>query len=166
MTREEHYSLLGALVGNFHSLEFILRVFLNNLPGARKCGWPHGTDVYDYPVGTELSVCDLTDHNHFRELVNRYNKEVRQGGYGEEIDTKIVDVRNAIAHGRVCMGKIDEVPLHLLQFSNKKDSRVTITFNALMTVDWFKQNRRQVYDDIRRVEASYQKLMQSKGKAS
>jgi hypothetical protein len=45
---------LGALIANLHSLEIVLRMYLSNLPGARPTGLPHGTDMFNLPVGTEL----------------------------------------------------------------------------------------------------------------
>jgi hypothetical protein len=54
MTADEHYKLLGKLVANLQSLEFILRGFLQELPSARPIGIPYGADIYSFPVGTEL----------------------------------------------------------------------------------------------------------------
>ena len=52
MTLDEHARHLGGLLGNLQSLEFALRVFLDNLPEAENRGLK---GVYEAPVGAGVS---------------------------------------------------------------------------------------------------------------
>jgi hypothetical protein len=87
-------------MGNLLSLEFLLRVFLQSLPTARPIGIPYGTDLYSYPVGTEVPESELTSYDTLGKLIDKYNRQVKARGY-EEIDRTLIEIRDALAHGRV-----------------------------------------------------------------
>jgi hypothetical protein len=107
MPLDQHAIQLGGLVASFQSLEFLLRLFLQKLPSARPLGIPHGTDVYSYPVGTELPESELTSYDSLGQLIDKYNAEMRRRGH-LQIDPTLVEIRDALAHGRVSAGTIDE----------------------------------------------------------
>ena len=151
MTPETYREQLGGLVGNFHSLEFILRAYLQKSPGARPIGLPHGTDVYKFPVGTELPLSEITSYDSLADLINRFNKEmVRQSL--PELDVTLVEVRDALAHGRVSGSSIDG-HLRLLKFDRPKDGKVRVVFNEELSVAWFKEQTKRVYSAIEIVAA-------------
>ena len=157
MTADQHCLCLGSLVTNFHSLEFVIRVFLNRLPTAAPIGLPFGTDIRTLPVGTELDVSDITDYRTLGALIGCYNKEASLRSLGEPIDETLVTIRDAIAHGRVSYK--DEMPMSLLKFSKPANGKVKIDFNQILDEAWFKQQRRRVHDAIRKVEATYNILV-------
>src|SRR5919109_181539 len=99
MTLDEHAKHLGGLVGNFQSLEFVLRAFLQGLPTARPIGIPQGTDIYSFPVGAELSENELTSYDSLGDLIDKFNAEMKRRGLSG-IDPKLVE-GDALAHGRV-----------------------------------------------------------------
>jgi hypothetical protein len=131
MTLDDHARGLGGLLGNFHSLEFVLRVFLNRLPGARPMGVPPGTDIYLSPVGTELPENDMTSYDSLGQLFAKFNAEMVKRGKAQ-LDMRLVELRDALAHGRVSAAMPDDT-LRLIKFDKPRNGRVRVTFNELMT---------------------------------
>ncbi|MBI5856700.1 MAG: hypothetical protein HZB42_03535 [Sphingobacteriales bacterium] len=129
---------LGKLVGNLHSLEFILRMVLQKIPDAKPKNLPYGLDIYDLPVGTEISESEFTSYDSLRELISKFN-DFAAKNKSIPIDSSIISIRDAIAHGRISALKMD-APLHLIKFSRPVDGKVKITFNEVLTEEWFKVN--------------------------
>ena len=152
MTLDEHIRHLGGLVTNFHALEFLLRAFLQNLAGARPVGVPYGTDIYSFPVGSYLPESELTSYDSLGQLITKYNEEMKKRGL-PLIDASLVDVRDAIAHGRVSSEIADD--MRLLKFDKPANGRVQITFNEKLTESWFNSQKKRVYGTI---QAVYEKV--------
>ena len=146
MTADEHCKLLGRLVGNLQSLEFILRGFLQELPSARPIGIPPGTDLYAFPVGHVLPESEMTSWDTLSVLIEKFNREMRKRG-APGVDARIVEVRDALAHGRVSSSSPDE-NLRLLKFSKPSRRRVRIVFNEQMTKAWFEDQMRRARQAI------------------
>jgi len=149
MKVDSHPYNLGLLLSNFQSLEFALRAFLQNLPDAAPLGIPHGVDIYTCPVGTDLPINAFTNYDSLSDLLKKYNAEMRKAG-GSLIDESLIDLRDALAHGRVAM-RGDNVDHHLVKFSRPVDNKVRVTFNEEMTTIWFKANVDRVSAAIRSV---------------
>ena len=151
MTGDEHCKLLGKLVGNLQSLEFILRAFLQELPSARPIGIAYGTGVYAFPVGTELPESELTSYDSLRDLIKSFNAEMQTRGL-PTIDQTIVELRDALAHGRVSSCTPDE-SMRLLKFSKPCKGFVRVVFNEQMTTDWFRIQIKRVLEAVLAVYA-------------
>jgi hypothetical protein len=149
MTLDEHARQLGGLVGNFQSLEFVLRAFLQGLPTARPIGIPRGTDIYSFPVGTELPENEMTSYESLDQLIYRFNSEMKKRGL-PEIDRTLVEVRDALAHGRVSAASMND-NLRLLKFDRPVNGRVRVTFNEQLSESWFVTQRKRVYEAIQSV---------------
>lgn len=149
MTLDEHAKHLGGLVGNFHSLEFILRAFLQTLPNARPIGVPHGTDLYTFPVGAQVPENELTSYDSLGQLIQRFNSEMQHRGL-PIMDVSLVDVRDALAHGRVSAKTITD-NLRLLKFDKPANGTVRVTFNEQLTEQWFVAQKKRVYEAIQSV---------------
>lgn len=149
MTLDEHARHLGGLVGNFQSLEFILRAFLQTLPNARPIGVPHGTDLYSFPVGTDLPENELTSYDSLGQLIDKFNAEMKKRGL-TIIDKSLIDVRDALAHGRVSASSVTDT-LRLLKFSKPVNGRVRVTFNEQLTEQWFVAQKKRVNEAIQSV---------------
>ena len=148
MTSDEHYKLLGKLVGNFQSLEFILRMFLQ-LASARPIGIPYGTNMYSSPVGAELPECAFTSYDTLGALIKKFNTEMDARRLST-IDVSLVVLRDALAHGRVSSSTPDGT-MRLLKFSEPKKGRVRVVFNQEMTKAWFDAQIERVREAIRAV---------------
>jgi hypothetical protein len=144
VTGDEHAQQLGGLVGNLHSLEFLLRGYLGQQPGARPFGLPPGTNIYSFEVGSEVPENDLTSFDTLGRLVEKFNASMAAKGL-QGIDTSLVALRDAIAHGRVSAPVADE-HLRLLKFEKPSEGKTRITYNEVMDLEWFKANKRKVYD--------------------
>ena len=149
MTLDEHAMQLGRLVANFQSLEFLLRAFLQDTPSARPVGVPHGTDIYSYPVGTDLPESELTSYDSLGQLIGKYNKEIGKRGL-PPIDETLVEIRDALAHGRVSAAD-PENNLRLLKFSKPAGGRVSVAFNEELSSDWFSAQRKRVFEAMQAV---------------
>jgi hypothetical protein len=146
MNNNDHVVHLGGLVGNFQSLEFLLRAALCKLPDALPSGIPFGHDIYLSTVGTELPESDITSFDSLGQLINKFNVVAIAQGVAQ-IDETLVTIRDALAHGRISAAGID-TPLRLLKFDRPRNGKVRVEFNEVMTEDWFIFQNRRVRDAI------------------
>lgn len=152
MDLEEYACKLGRLVTNLQSLEFVLRVFLHNLPGSRPIGLPHGDDLYSHPVGEKVPENDFTSYDSLGMLIEKYNDAANDRRY-ELIDATLVDVRDALAHGRVS-APLASGTLRLIKFSRPQSNQVEITFNQELTAEWLTKQVTRVHDALFAVQRS------------
>ena len=157
MSAEDHAKNLGAVILNLHSLEFYLRAFLHHLPGSRPLGVKWGTSVFALPVGTQLPESEITSYDSLGDLLKRFNREVGSRGIGGPIDVTLVDLRDALAHGRVARDRRDNTR-RLIKFSRPKNGFVTVTYNEVLTPAWLKKQGRRVVDAIETVHLAYKTL--------
>lgn len=146
MTLDEYARHLGGLLTNYHGLEFFLRLFLLGLEDAQPIGLPHGTDVYSLPVGTDVPLSDLTSYDSLGNLIDKYNDHAEEVGLST-IDRSLVDVRDALAHGRVSATDPSDI-MRLIKFSRPNNGSVTVTFNAVLSEEWFKEQKRRVLEPL------------------
>jgi len=155
---EKHSLLLGKLVGNFQSLEFALRAFLINDDINKKGPLPKSeTDMHNMIIGDVVSENAFTNYDSLSQLINKYNCHPKIKTAGLSIDETLVDIRDAIAHGRVS----SEKPLSnlaLLKFDRPKNGKVEVVFNAKMTEEWFKEQIKRAYEAVIRASEANEKL--------
>jgi hypothetical protein len=151
LNREEanflkHYAFqIGSLVSNFQSLELLIRIFLQAQPDAEPIGIPHGQDVYSVPVGSVVPACPLTNYDSLGTLIKKYN-EIADPRGKPGIDPTLVEIRDALAHGRIS-ARIEEQPMRLIKYSHPlKPQRTTVlvTFNAVLDDKWFAEQKMRV----------------------
>lgn len=143
-TLESHALHLGGLIGNFQSLEFLLRAFLHKQPNARPLGLPYGTDIYLSPVGTALAENDFTSYDTLGQLIDKFNA-VAAAGNLPNVDRTLVDIRDALAHGRVSASGEDE-QLRLIKFGRPSNGQVRVEFNVEMSDAWLIEQKRKVFE--------------------
>ena len=68
----------------------------------------------------------------------------------ERIDGALVEIRDALAHGRVSAAIPDD-NLRLLKFSTPARGRVRVTFNETLSSAWFTAQKRRVIEAIQSV---------------
>ena len=134
---------LGGLIANFHGLELSLRIFLYKaLPR------PHNAsldaDFYSYEVGSFVDENMLTNYDSLGILFKKANLVLKEKN-AQLLDESLVDVRNALAHGRIST-ESEEKPLRLLQYSKPRAGKVKITHNTILTDQWFIENKRRVVE--------------------
>jgi hypothetical protein len=147
---QDYVTCLGKLVMSLQTLEVAIRVFLGGQPGARPWGWKYGTSVYSCGAGTELDESDFTSYDSLPRLIGRYNEVARPQGL-PELGKEVVEVRDALAHGRL-LGHGPGAVLRLIKFSRpQKNGRVRVEFNEEPTLAWFVARHAEVkraYDAV------------------
>lgn len=134
MLPEDHTQGIGKIVTNFQVLETWLRLYLSMRTG--KEDPTAGLDFASLPVHSKAPINRLTDYATLRRLVRDFNKHMQtQNKTG--IDEKLVDIRDALAHGRV-FATDRGFPFRLIKFSSDKGAtEVELTHNICMTPVWF-----------------------------
>ena len=151
MDLREHAFYLGAVVGNFLSLELALRCYLGRLPGAIPFDeW--GKDPYSVPIGEEMAENAFTNYDSLGTLFDKYNASVHAQGF-PRIDRTLVEIRDALAHGRVS-SQSENGTLRLMKFSRPHNGRVTVTFNGVMSEEWFIEQKRRSLEALMTVASN------------
>ena len=140
MKGEIYTTLLGQLFGNFHGLEMVLRAFLANRDPRQAL--TKGQDFTALQVGDVVAETPFTDYASLGQLITQFNELVPSD---RRIDPALVELRDALAHGRVWSTDGD-FPLRLLKFSKPREGFATVTWAATLTEDWLDQQRGRVLD--------------------
>ncbi len=98
MSFEEYASLIGKVVANLQALEFLLRAFLYAKGDPPHSAFPPGKAVDDLKVGDWAPENAMTCYDSLGDLIDRYNKIAPAA---RRVDPTIVELRDALAHGRV-----------------------------------------------------------------
>lgn len=158
MDLHQHAWRLGKLVGNLHSLEFLLRAFLHEQPSARPLGVPYGRDLFASSEGEFVPLNDFTSWDSLGDLIDKANQALAQSTV-QPIDTTIVRLRDAIAHGRVSAPTANE-HLRLVKFGKPNGAQVQVEFNAELSEAWFTEQTKLIASEIEKL-ASCLKYSQS-----
>lgn len=144
---------LGRLIGNFWSLEWMLRNVLYHI------GHPPHTMMAPRPlfsanVGDRFPVNALTSYASLGQLIDAYNATTTV-----PIDRSFVTLRDTLAHGRVLCADETWVNLALMKFSRPDASgMVNVETHYDLTLDWMNDQIAQVGDALARVMARYREL--------
>lgn len=125
MDHEEYNGLLGGVIRNFQSLEFLLRLFLG------------GNEFFQLPLrrtkeGDTLPECQFTDWDSLGQLMAGANRRFLRLGLTQRIDPSLVKVRDAFAHGRVFAPEDEEYNI-LFKFGRPRHGKIRI--EARYTLD-------------------------------
>jgi len=148
---DEHYAKLGLLLGNLHGLEFALRAFLSKRNSDSE-------PVVDFKRATEgdwVEINSFTNYDSLRKLVDTFNHIVEDSNPEAVIDTSVVTIRDALAHGRIA-GQAASFPMTLLKFGAPKDNKVQIITEVVMDHAWFKTTVNLLYEQISKVYGASQ----------
>ena len=132
----DHATQLGKLIGNFQSLETLLRTFLHRMSAATAARLPEGKTYFGLQVGEEVPVNAFTNFDSLGQLIEKYNAVVQAKAQALVVDATIVAVRDLLAHGRVTADSPDEARLTIIKFSRPLNGVVLVTDSAMMTNQW------------------------------
>ena len=149
---DKHALNLGKLVGSYHSLEFVLRAFLSQEESSGGKGPNYGIDPYQLPVGADMAEDPLTNYDSLTQLMTKANKHLAARSR-PALPDRLIEVRDAIAHGRVSADSEDGV-LRLLKFDRPRHGKVRIAFNETMDEQWFDAERKRINDAIIRIHST------------
>jgi hypothetical protein len=133
MTADDHLTGLGKVIGNLHALEHILRIFLCDA----------NCEALEYPSSGATTVTEthLTNHASLGPIIDEYNGSLGPTEQQYRIDPTVVDIRDALAHGRIASA-IDAFPVTLFKFG-KKDAAGNIPVERVdvLNESWFSDKR-------------------------
>jgi hypothetical protein len=160
MKQEEHPLNLGKLLVNFQSLEFVLRAFLVSDEIASGVSFPQSVNLDGINEGDIVPENAFTNFDTLGQLIVKYNNHPKVISAGLTIDKALVDLRDAIAHGRVA-GLIPSPPMKLLKFDKPKNKKVRVTFSVLLTKEWFNIEMAKVQRAVFKVAQANKQLQSS-----
>ena len=156
---DEYPKLLGKLVGNLQALEFTLRSFLVNDEIQSGSSFPESAHLENLEEGDEVILNAFTNYDNLSQLIAKYNENGRISRVGLRIDDTVVDIRDAIAHGRVSSPTPSGNP-KLLKFSKPEhnENHVKVTFSVTLTKEWLGVQIRQGRDAVLTVREANERL--------
>jgi len=144
---------LGKLVNNMQSLEFILRGCLFEDEIAKGIS-KQLTSEPKFTKGEVLPKNAYTNWDSLGKLIRKYNG--LQISKGFEIDETLVEIRDAIAHGRVFLYS-ETGDIQLVKFKEPKGNKVEVEFNEWMTEEWVGRQNDRFYEAVLKVAEVHQK---------
>jgi hypothetical protein len=150
MPDEGYATKLGKIWGNFHSLETVLRAILaqRDLREALTADQSFET----LAAGDLVRETPLTDYASLGQIIKQFNTVVSAD---RRIDPTLVELRDALAHGRVWSSN-GSFPLRLLKFDRPKDGSVRVTWATTLTDEWLDQQRERVFNALVRAHSAEQ----------
>jgi len=161
MEQGHHPTNMGKLVVNFQSLEFALRAFLVNYEIGSGVSYARSVNPSEMNEGDIVSENAFTNYDTLGQLITKYNAHNKISSAGLTIDVTLVDIRDAIAHGRISSDTPDSIA-KLLKFDKPENKAVKVAFSVLMTKEWFGEQIKRVYAAILKVNESNEKLRNGK----
>jgi hypothetical protein len=149
---------LGKLLVNLQTLESYLRDYLYYKQDGAYAALPQ--PIHSYAVGELAPENALTDYSSMGQLIGRYNARVTAAGHHElAVDPAIVDVRDALAHGRVFLPAdspavaVEGAPL-IVKFERPIAGNARLAFREYATVEWLNLWLGRAYEMTERVIAA------------
>lgn len=144
----EYATALGKIVANLQSLEFTLRAFLYQRGDPPHQPLAAGADLYDLRVGDAAPENALTSYDSLGQLVDRYNRVVNDPQLA--LDRSVVELRDALAHGRVS-APLEATNLSLLKFERPKAGRARVVYCQELTPQWLSDQVKRTVGELRKV---------------
>jgi hypothetical protein len=158
MEHEKHPLNLGMLLVNFQSLEFALRMFLWNTETPKGKQADLVSKLLQLNEGDIVPMNAYTNYDSLVQLIDKYNNNPKITSAGLAIDKTLVDIRDALAHGRVA-GLTPNPPFKLTKFNMpNKNNQVKVKFSALLTEEWFREQHQRVKKAVLTVTDANQRL--------
>jgi hypothetical protein len=150
--------LMGQIVVNLQAMEFLLRQYLRSQEPISSVGVLI-PDAEQWHVGTSLPICSFTDYDTLGRVISKYNRHMATSG-GIKIDESLVDLREAMAHGRVFSTKplSDENHPYLVQFSPPKEDAVKVLFHAPLSPEWLEKQNARILEAINNVVSNLSRV--------
>ncbi len=106
-------------------------------------------------LGTNCPKTRMTSFDSLGVLIKKFNAKAPAKNPTWGIDPGLVDLRDALAHGRVSAPIISDF-LQLVKFSPPKAGKVTMTFKSQMDKGWFQAQTDRVHRAILIAHAAYE----------
>ena len=144
---QNYHEKLGQAVSQFHTLEFLLRNFLFIKSNHQNTNSKLPIDLYKLNPGESTPVTEFTNYDTSQKLIHKTNVIFTNCNL-PPFDTSIVDIRDAVAHGRVAtLRKTSD--RFLLKFENpKKETHVKLSHKFELTESFFNSINKKLKDYI------------------
>jgi len=153
--RENHVVSLGKLVANLHSLECLLRAYL--LAIAQKSGSTRiGPDYWNLNAGDSVAEDEFTNYDTLGTLIVKFNADVSTRDASLALDSKVVDIRDLIAHGRVASANADLSELKIVKFGPPRNGVAIVSDCAVMNDAWFRKCINLVVEQVQRAHSAFE----------
>jgi len=149
---EDYVTSLGKLIGNLHSLEMALRAHLGGLDESATQPFSP-IQLENLHPGIQLPENAFTNFDSLAKLIRKFNCSLSPNQLHLAVETGLVDLRDAIAHGRV-FAKRAASPMFLIKFTRPKEGRVEVAFAAKLTPNWLMRQRKRVARSIQNIRAA------------
>jgi len=145
---EAHAMSLGKLLGNLQSIEMGARLAIVKLDSRVAEGVE--SQLPTVKAGDEVELNAFSNNDDLRQTLEKFNSRAPLKCH---IDVNpVVELRDALAHGRTFGSGPVSGPLRLLKFSRKsKDKRVLVELAEDMTPEWFREKVSMLERAIERV---------------
>ena len=149
LTVDDYNKSIGAVVMNLQALKSAIRYFFfrkneekNPFPKAKK--------------GEIVPSSSLVTHQQLRKWIRIYNsclssEEVTKYFISEDI----LEVRDALAHGRLVTPDPPELPYTLWNFGEPSNGQVEVRYCEVLTAEWLEQTKMAIYDAKEKVLACF-----------
>jgi len=146
----ESFQRMGKLVVHLQSLEFALRAFLyNKETGPKPTNPDFAKKIYDFNAGDYVDENAFTNYDTLGELIGKYNKIVALTDSTLCVDKNIVDIRDALAHGRISSESPSFMePQKLVKYDKPQNGQVRVTHCITLKKEWFDENIKLVHENI------------------
>jgi len=138
---------MGKILSNLQSLEFALRLFLHEVQKANTASQTVSLDLQSLSVGHWVPENPLTNYDTLGQLIEEVNVELQVRGLQDRVDQSIVELRDALAHGRVSSMR-PEGPFRILKFSKPSNGKVQVTVAVEMTPKWLAQQINRTFAEM------------------
>lgn len=150
---DNYQRALGKIIGNLHSVELILRLFLHNVDLKRYGSPPPEVSLDNIQVDNFVQENYFVNYDSLGDLVKKYNDIVASRGMSElRVDESTIKLRDAFAHGRV-LGSQPSPPLTLYKFGKPSgEHQVKVERITNLTEKELAGYIRRLFDQIKKVE--------------
>jgi hypothetical protein len=153
----DQYALgFGRIVVNLIGLETALRGYLSTLDRAAKESGRPAWDCMQWKLGDKVDEDAFTSYDSLGRLIEEYNTRVEGTDAALCVDTCVVDLRHAIAHGCI-LGSVGGGPWRLFKFGEPRNGKAELTRCEDLTVSWLDAQ-------AKRVRAEVQKVVEAQGR--
>lgn len=142
---DSHALGMGRILANLQAIESILRLTLYEL-GGEVGGLPE--------FGEKIAGLNrVTEFSSMGELVKDYNKLAKKLDTKMEVNWEIVELRDALAHGRIWQKEGDKY-LRIIKFGKQdKNGKVKVEYDAYMSPDWHVKGLRMATIEMKKIVA-------------
>lgn len=143
---DETRSKVGAIVANLQSLEFALRLVL-------AASEPHAgvkLDLDRLRVGNRVPESPLTNYDTLGQVIEKVNRCFVARGVADKVDASVVEIRDALAHGRVFALRPDG-PYRLVKFAKPVNGAVEVASVAELTAARLDHEIERTGSELRKV---------------